>query len=110
MKKVKFLVSTLAVVGMITYTSVSTANSTSNQEKSVITRVQDVCYRVSVCRITSTGSTGSIKNLSFYGEYDPDSGYIKIYDKSGNLVSSGYPSGSDRSGYSHHVGIYYFNL
>lgn len=110
MKKVKFFVSTLAVVSMITFSSVSTANSTSNQGKSEITRVQDVCYRVSVCKITNTGSTGSIKNFSFYGEYDPENGYIKIYDKSGNLVSSGYPSRSDRSGYSHHVGIYYFNL
>lgn len=117
MKKMYFILVVLIGMFFSSFMSTTGISQKSNSNEFAIETPTDICYTVSVCKITSVG-TGSMssKNCSFSGEYDSSDNYIVIYDKNGNKVASGTPSynrnqAGSRSNYSYCLhDTYYFNL
>ena len=109
MKKIHIVLGAIVLVGTFALSDVATAKALT-QEAFVEINSNDVITISSVTRIIRNGRGGQIKNFSFSGKYDTETGIMRVYDKKGNLVQSGRPQSSDISGYSYHVGDYYFNM
>lgn len=118
MKKLLIILTVTILSGLLFTAFMSThkiSQIESNSNEFTIDRTHSV-YTVSVCKITSTGTSGTITNHSFKGKYDSDDDYITIYNKDGEKVASGTPSyNKNRQGargkYDYCLrDTYYFNL